>query len=138
MLSDDAVDVAVAALPARIPRPLLARAIAYTPLFFLAPRAECEVSRMVERDAIDWAKVPMIFPSRAWRGRASSAGFAASARAARVRRGLGNEAALSLISLGCGVGRGAGPGHGEEPAPFRSAHLLDAGRACPTSASACA
>jgi LysR family positive regulator for ilvC len=119
MLSDDAVDVAVAALPARIPRPLLARAIAYTPLLFLAPRAECEVSRMVERDAIEWAKVPMIFPESGLARQSLERWFRSKGIAPRVYGEVsGNEAALSLISLGCGVG--VVPGLVMEKSPLRA------------------
>jgi LysR family positive regulator for ilvC len=119
MISDDAVDVAVAALPSRIPRLLLARAIAYTPLLFLAPRAECEVSRMVERDPIDWAKLPMIVPESGLLRQNLERWFRQKGVTPRVYGEVsGNEAALSLISLGCGVG--VVPGLVMEKSPLRA------------------
>jgi LysR family positive regulator for ilvC len=105
MLQDDAVDVTVAALPERVPSTLLSRVITYTPLLFVAPRAECEVSRMVERDPIDWAEVPMILPESGVARRAVARWFRGEGVSPRVYGEVsGNEAALSLVSLGCGVG----------------------------------
>jgi LysR family positive regulator for ilvC len=105
MLQDDAVDVTVAALPERVPSSLLSRVITYTPLLFVAPRAECEVSRMVERDPIDWARVPMILPESGVARRAVAGWFRREGVSPRVYGEVsGNEAALSLVSLGCGVG----------------------------------
>jgi LysR family transcriptional regulator, positive regulator for ilvC len=105
MLQDDAVDVTVAALPERVPGSLLARAITYTPLLFVAPRAECEVSRMVERDPVDWASVPMILPESGLARRGVARWFRHKRITPRVYGEVsGNEAALSLVSLGCGVG----------------------------------
>jgi LysR family positive regulator for ilvC len=105
MLQDDAVDVTVAALPERVPSTLVSRAIAATPLLFVAPRVECEVSRMVERDAIDWGRVPMILPRSGVARRSIDNWFRHKQLTPRVYGEVsGNEAALSLITLGCGVG----------------------------------
>lgn len=119
MLEDDAVDVAVAALPERLPRGLLSRVITYTPLTFLAPRAECEVSRMVERDPIAWANVPMIVPESGVARQSLERWFRQKHIAPRVYGEVsGNEAALALISLGCGVG--VVPALVVEKSPLRS------------------
>lgn len=105
MLQDDAVDVTVAALPERVPGALLAREITATPLLFVAPRAECEVSRMVERDPIDWARVPLVLPQSGVARRSVDRWFRERRLTPRLYGEVsGNEAALSLISLGCGVG----------------------------------
>jgi LysR family positive regulator for ilvC len=119
VLRQDRVDVTVAALPERIPGSLLARVITYTPLLFVAPRAECEVSRMVERDPIDWSAVPMILPESGL-ARQSIDRWFRHKRITPERYGeaLGNEAALSLVSLGCGVG--IVPGLVMEKSPLRS------------------
>ena len=105
MLQDDAVDVTVAALPERVKAGLLTHVITYTPLLFVAPRAECEVSRMVERQPIPWAEVPMILPESGEARRGVDLWFRKQGVAPRVYGEVsGNEAALSLVSLGCGVG----------------------------------
>src|SRR5581483_10332649 len=49
MLAEGAVDVAVAALPDRVPAALVARVIVHTPLAFIAPASACEVQRLVAR-----------------------------------------------------------------------------------------
>jgi LysR family positive regulator for ilvC len=104
-LQEDSVDVTVAALPERVPGSLLTHVITYTPLLFVAPRAECEVSRMVERAPIDWANVPMILPESGEARHSVDRWFRAQGVAPRVYGEVsGNEAALSLVSLGCGVG----------------------------------
>jgi LysR family positive regulator for ilvC len=105
MLADGRVDVSVAALPERVPASLLTRVITYTPLLFVAPRAECEASRLVESSAIDWAKVPMILPESGLARQSIERWFRKRGLAPRVYGEIsGNEAALSLVALGCGVG----------------------------------
>jgi LysR family positive regulator for ilvC len=105
VLEEGRVDVSVAALPERVPASLLTRVITYTPLLFVAPRAECEVSRMVEGDPIKWADVPMILPGAGLARRSVERWFRRRGLAPRVYGEVsGNEAALSLVTLGCGVG----------------------------------
>jgi LysR family positive regulator for ilvC len=104
-LQDDTVDATVAALPESVPASLLSRAITRTPLLFVAPRAECEVRRMVEHPPIDWSEVPMILPESGLARAGIDRWFRARSLAPRVYGEVsGNEAALSLIALGCGVG----------------------------------
>jgi LysR family positive regulator for ilvC len=104
-LEDDAVEVSVAPLPERTPRHLRTRPIAETPVIFVAPRAEGEVSRLVDRRPIPWAEIPLVLPE-------SGPAREDVNRWLRRRRLTppiysevpGNEAILSLVSLGCGVG----------------------------------
>ena len=48
-LAEGRVDVSVAAIPAQVPRALVARVLLHTPLVFAAPRAACEVERLCHR-----------------------------------------------------------------------------------------
>ena len=117
-LQDDSVDVTVAALPDTVPRALLSRVITRTPLLFVAPRAPCEVSRMVDREGVDWAAVPMVLPESGLARRSIERWFRARSLAPRVYGEVsGNEAALSLVALGCGVG--IVPGLVLEKSPLR-------------------
>jgi len=118
-LEEEGVLVSVAPLPARTPRHLRTRPIAQTPLLFVAPRAEGEVSRLVDRRPIPWADVPLVLPESGPAREDVDRWFR--------RRGLsppiysevpGNEAILSLVSLGCGVG--AVPRLVLEKSPLRS------------------
>jgi LysR family transcriptional regulator, positive regulator for ilvC len=105
MLQRGAVDVTVAALPARVPRHLASRVVAVTPLVFVAPTAPCEVSRQVDKRAIDWAEVPLVLPAQGLAREAVDRWF----KARRIKpyvysEVMGNEALLALVSTGSGVG----------------------------------
>jgi LysR family positive regulator for ilvC len=104
-LEQGTADVTVAALPARVPQNLEARVVVVTPLVFVAPASECEASRLVERRPIPWADVPIVLPAAGLARAAAERWFSRR----RVHPKLygevaGNEAILSLVSLGCGVG----------------------------------
>lgn len=105
MLSRGKVDVAVAALPARTPPGLISRTLLVTPLVFVAPASDCEVSRQVAARNIDWASVPIVLPT-VGPARESTERFFRRRRIKPTIYGEvpGNEAILSLVSLGCGVG----------------------------------
>jgi LysR family positive regulator for ilvC len=119
VLREDGADVSVAALPERLPSSLLARVITYTELVFVAPRADCEVSRMVERAPIGWAAVPMVLPESGLSRQSVDRWFRKQRLSPRIYGEVaGNEAALALVSLGCGVG--VVPGLVIEKSPLRS------------------
>jgi len=104
-LEDSKVDVAVAALPASVPRHLLARVVEVTPLIFIAPAASSEVSRRVDKRHVDWSEMPMVLPAQGLARSAVDRWF----RARRIKpkiysEVMGNEAILALVSTGCGVG----------------------------------
>ncbi|HET9932308.1 MAG TPA: HTH-type transcriptional activator IlvY [Polyangiaceae bacterium] len=104
-LEQGAVDVSVAALPARVPPNLEARVVVVTPLVFVAPASECEASRLVERRPVPWGEVPMVLPASGLARAAVDRWFARRKLHARLYGEVaGNEAILSLVSLGCGVG----------------------------------
>jgi LysR family positive regulator for ilvC len=105
MLDQGRVDVAVAALPDRVPRALVARVLLHTPLVFVAPTASCEVERMCALRPLPWGEVPVVLPSTGIARQNADRWFR--------RRGVtpvvygevpGSEALLSLVALGCGVG----------------------------------
>ncbi len=104
-LEQGAVDASVAALPARIPPSLVSRVVVVTPLVFVAPAADCEVTRLVERRPIAWNEIPMVLPASGL-ARAAADNWFARRRARPKMYGevAGNEAILSLVSLGCGLG----------------------------------
>jgi LysR family positive regulator for ilvC len=105
MLSRGGVDAAVVGMPARTTPGLVSRTLFVTPLVFVAPSSDCEVSELVEQRSITWESVPIVLPT-------TGAGRSAAERFFRRRRVkptiygevAGNEAILSLVSLGCGVG----------------------------------
>jgi LysR family positive regulator for ilvC len=105
MLSKGTVDVALAAVPARTPPGLFSRTLFVTPLTFVAPASECEVSHWVDERTIPWERVPIVLPTSG-AGRVSAERFFRRRRVKPTIYGEvpGNEAILSLVSLGCGVG----------------------------------
>jgi len=105
MLSRGTVDVAIAALPARTPPGLVSRVLFVTPLVFVAPASDCEVSRLVAERSVAWERVPIVLPTLG-SGRIAAERFFRRRRVKPLVYGEmpGNEAILSLVSLGCGVG----------------------------------
>ena len=104
-LESGAVDVTVAALPSKVPRHLVSRVVAVTPLIFVAPSMPCDVSRRVDKRSIDWAEVPLILPAQGLARDAVDRWFRARKIKPQVySEVMGNEALLALVSTGCGVG----------------------------------
>lgn len=105
MLEAGKVDVAIAAVPDRVPSSLLARVVLETPLVFVAPTSECEASQLVERRPIPWPEVPLVLPAAGIARASAERWFKRRRVTPRVYSEVpGNEAILSLVSLGCGVG----------------------------------
>jgi LysR family positive regulator for ilvC len=105
MLDQGAVDVAVAALPERVPQGLVSRVVVVTPLVFVAPAAACEASELARRKPIPWLEVPLILPSSGLVRTAFDRWCARRKITPRIYGEVaGHEALLSLVSLGCGLG----------------------------------
>jgi LysR family transcriptional regulator, positive regulator for ilvC len=105
MVQRGRVDVAVAAIPDRVPSTLLTRVLLYTPLVFVGPVVACDVSRLVDRQPLPWAEVPIVLPATGIARAEADRWF----RQRRLRPKVysevpGSEAILSLVALGCGVG----------------------------------
>jgi len=107
---DEHEDIGIAARPERIPEKLTFRAIRHSPLIFIAPRSVSPLRDTLDRckgegAPLPWAQIPMIL---------SESGLARD----RVNRWFdergispniyaqvgGNEAIVSMVSLGFGVG----------------------------------
>jgi LysR family positive regulator for ilvC len=105
MLAEGRVDVAVAALPARVPRALAARVLLHTPLVFAAPTAPCEVERLCRARTLSWSELPIVMPSAGLAREAADRFFRRKRITPRIYSEVpGSEALLALVSLGCGVG----------------------------------
>jgi len=105
LLQQGVVDVAIAALPDRVPASLATRVVLHTPLLFVAPASPCEVTRAVERDPVPWSEIPIVLPATGLARASADRWFRRKRTAPLVYSEVaGNEAILSLVSLGCGVG----------------------------------
>jgi LysR family positive regulator for ilvC len=105
MLAEGRVDVAVAALPNRVPRALVARVLLHTPLVFVAPVAPCEVERLCRARPLPWAELPVVLPAAGLARESADRWFRRRRGPPRVYGEVpGSEAILSLVSLGCAVG----------------------------------
>ena len=104
-LAEGRVDVSIAALPARVPRALVARVLLHTPLVFAAPRAACTVERLCHRRPLPWSELPVVLPASGLARESADAWFRRRRIAPPIYGELaGSEAILALVSLGCGVG----------------------------------
>jgi LysR family transcriptional regulator, positive regulator for ilvC len=98
-------DIAVAARPAALPRSLVFRTIALSPLLFIAPTIACEAAELTARSPIPWARVPMILTAAGLSRRRADAWFRARGIRPNVYAEVsGHEAVVSMVRLGCGVG----------------------------------
>jgi LysR family transcriptional regulator, positive regulator for ilvC len=105
MLEQGRVDVAVAAVPDRVPASLAARVLLHTPLIFVAPAAPCEVQRLCQRRPLPWDEVPIVLPASGQARQSADRWFKRKRITPTVYGEVpGSEAILALVSLGSGVG----------------------------------
>ena len=105
LVRDGIVDVAIAALPERIPASVAAVEITTTPVVLVAPRARSQMTVLLERRPVPWAEVPMVLPSHGLARRHADRWFRSQGLRAEVAAEVeGHEAILSLVALGVGVG----------------------------------
>jgi LysR family transcriptional regulator, positive regulator for ilvC len=104
-LVEGRADVSVAAIPPRLPRGLVARALLFTPLVFAAPRVACEVERLCHARPLPWAELPVVLPASGQARDSADRWFKRRRIEPRIYGEVpGSEAILALVSLGCGVG----------------------------------
>ena len=100
---DDSVDITIAALPDKTPKPLDTRIVTTTPLRFIAPIEGPVTEQLGKR--IDWSQTPMIFPESGLIRTYLEKWFRQKGIRPRVYGQVsGHEAIISLVSLGFGVG----------------------------------
>jgi LysR family positive regulator for ilvC len=95
-------DIGIAALPRRLPQEVVSHTLATTPLIFIASEARRDLH---EVGGLDWARVPMILSESGLARERVDRWF----RERKVKPTIyaqvaGNEAIVSMVSLGFGVG----------------------------------
>ncbi|WP_114417936.1 HTH-type transcriptional activator IlvY [Marinospirillum perlucidum] len=100
-------DLAIAARPEQLPAGLAFRSIGLSPLVFIAPVGDPAISAYLEEgvEAIDWSRIPMILSERGLARDRIDRWFRQKAVQPNIYAQVsGNEAIVSMVSLGLGVG----------------------------------
>ncbi len=98
-------DITIAARPDRLPADLAFRPITTTPLVFVAPLDMALPTRSPRSPAPDWAQIPMILSEHGVARERVNAWFRRRRVSPRIYAQVaGNEAIVSMVSLGFGVG----------------------------------
>jgi LysR family transcriptional regulator, positive regulator for ilvC len=104
-LQNGEVDVTIAALPDKRPSQLEFIKIIETPLIFIAPNRFPEVIVYTADGTIDWQRTPLILAERGLSRSRAQRWFAKKKIQPTIYAQVaGNEAIITLVSLGCGVG----------------------------------
>lgn len=97
-------DISIAALPDKLPNHLEFIKIIETPLIFIAPRGFHDTVHY-NRGDIDWQKTPLILAERGLSRKRTEAWFREKKIIPNVYSQVaGNEAIITLVSMGCGIG----------------------------------
>lgn len=98
-------EIAIAALPRNVPRGVIFKSIAMSPLLFIAPRENNDLS-VPETSAVDqWTQVPMIVAESGIARTRINEWFRVLGVNPRIYAQVsGNEAIVSMVSLGLGIG----------------------------------
>ncbi|MFK7161821.1 HTH-type transcriptional activator IlvY [Marinospirillum sp. MEB164] len=100
-------DIAIAARPDQLPPAVAFRSIGLSPLVFIAPRQEPMIDRLLGQELkdIDWSQLPMILSEQGLGRQRVDAWFRQKALKPKIYAQVsGNEAIVSMVSLGLGVG----------------------------------
>ena len=104
ILNDEA-DIAISALPDQIPSKIAFESISDIPLSVISPSGASGFTEVIERDDIDWNKIPFIIPEAGTARDRANAWF----KKMKIKPNIyaqvsGHEAIVSMVALGCGVG----------------------------------
>ncbi|QEQ96207.1 HTH-type transcriptional activator IlvY [Neptunomonas concharum] len=100
-------DISIAACPATLPRGLAFQPITVSPLVFIAPaeQTDLDLPTIAPNSPEEWAKVPMVLSEGGLARNRIDAWFKKMGINPRVYAQVaGNEAIVSMVSLGLGVG----------------------------------
>lgn len=104
-VTDGVSDISIAIRPESLTPGLDFLNLVKTPLSFVGPVIDCPVTELLQKKQIDWGRVPFILPeSGPARQRAGDWFRREEIRPHIYAEVSGNEAILSMVSLGFGVG----------------------------------
>jgi len=98
-------DMSIAAKPDQLPPNMAFQTLGMSPLVFIAPIERCEVQALVDSGQYNWGELPLIVPEQGLARKRLDQWF----KRKNVRPNIysevaGNEAIVSMVSLGFGVG----------------------------------
>ncbi|OIQ47369.1 MAG: transcriptional regulator IlvY [Gammaproteobacteria bacterium MedPE] len=104
-VTNEQEDMAIAAKPDVLPNNMAFQTIGVSPLVFIAPIDRCEVQAQVDSGQFKWSKLPLIVPEQGIARKRLDKWF----RRKNIKPNIysevaGNEAIVSMVSLGFGVG----------------------------------
>lgn len=98
-------DITIAAKPDSLPAGLAFKQIATSPLVFIAPKEDLVFDPVLNKSTIDWAEIPMILSEEGVARKRVDRWFKQlSVKPLIYAQVAGNEAIVSMVSLGFGVG----------------------------------
>lgn len=102
---DESEDMAIAAKPDVQPSNMAFQTIGVTPLVFIAPVDRCEVQAQVDSGQFHWNELPLIVPEQGVARKRLDKWFKRKNIKPNIYSEVaGNEAIVSMVSLGFGVG----------------------------------
>jgi len=106
LVSNNQVDIAIAAYPSQLENRLFFQQIAEIPMAVIAPTIACNVQQQLQTPNIDWAKIPFILPEHGPARQRFDRWFKQHHKGnANIYATVsGHEALVSMVALGCGVG----------------------------------
>lgn len=100
--------MAIAAKPDLMPVNLAFQTIGWSPLVFIAPTIRCDVQAIIDSaqgQVLPWAELPMIVPEQGFARKRLDQWFKRKGiRPVIYSEVAGNEAIVSMVSLGFGIG----------------------------------
>ncbi len=103
-LQNREVDVTIAALPDKLAKRLEFIKIIETPLIFITPKGFPDMV-IKKGDAVDWRRTPLIMAERGLSRKRVERWFVEKGIVPNIYAQVaGNEAIITMVSLGCGVG----------------------------------
>lgn len=104
VLNDEA-DIAISAMPDQLPSKVEFATISEIPLSFIAPTGISSFVEELQKEHPDWNKIPFILPQTGTTRERADSWFKKMKIKPNVYAQIaGNEALVSMVSLGCGVG----------------------------------
>jgi len=98
-------DLSIAAKPDQLPPNMAFVTIGVSPLVFIAPVERCEVQALVDSGQYDWSDMPLIVPEQGLARKRLDQWFKRkNVRPQIYSEVAGNEAIVSMVSLGFGIG----------------------------------